>query len=146
MKRLLILSCLFLCLQLMAAAATVSLAWDPAPAGQSWQKVRIYEKGAAGYVLLAEVAGDATTTQISVVPGAHAWVARGFDGVWESSDSNTVTTGPVPVSPGGLRIGAVLAAAGGLVGLILLLAFFRKIPRNRNRDSGHPPLTSTRRN
>jgi hypothetical protein len=128
MKRLLMLSCLFLCLPLTAAAATVTLAWDPAPAGQSWQKVRIYEKGAAGYVLLVEVAGDATTAQISVVPGAHAWVARSFDGVWESSDSNTVTTGPVPTSPGGLRIGAVLAAAGGIIGLILFLAFFRKAP------------------
>ncbi len=72
MKRLMILSCLLLCFPLMAAAATVTLAWDPAPAGQTWQKVRIYEKGAGSYVLLVEVPGDVTTTQISVVPGTHA--------------------------------------------------------------------------
>ena len=130
MKHLLIPACLVVCLLLAATAtaATVTLAWDPAPAGQAWQKIRIYEKGATGYTLVTEVAGDAATAQISVVPGPHSWVARSYDGIWESGDSNAVTTGPVPAAPGGLRIGAVLAAIGGVIGIILMLAFLRKAP------------------
>jgi hypothetical protein len=130
MKHLLIPACLVVCLLLVATAnaATVTLAWDPAPAGQAWQKIRIYEKGATGYTLVTEVAGDAATAQISVIPGAHSWVARSYDGIWESGDSNAVTTGPVPAAPGGLRIGAVLAAVGGVIGMILMLAFLRKAP------------------
>jgi hypothetical protein len=58
-------------------------------------------------------ATQARTTNVS--PGAHCFVARFFDGVWESGDSNAVTTGPVPNPPESFKVlSVVLASVGAL--------------------------------
>jgi hypothetical protein len=82
-------------------ASTLTFAWDRKPADQNWTRVRLYEKSGATYNLLVEVDGTATqATATNVAPGAHTFVARFFDGTWESGDSNVVVTGPVPNPPG----------------------------------------------
>ncbi len=100
MKRILSAAALLLLMAASTYAATLTFAWDPMPADQNWTKVRLYEKSDMTYTLLIEVAGTATqATVINVAPGAHSFVARSFDGAWESGDSNVVVTGPVPSAP-----------------------------------------------
>lgn len=82
---------------------TVVLTWDPPPPGQTWEKVRIYERlGTAPnytYVRVAEVDGKETKATIERVPaGEHYYVARSFD-IWESENSNVARVGPQPVPP-----------------------------------------------
>jgi hypothetical protein len=67
--------------------------------------------------------GQATVTNIT--PGSHSFVARSFDGTWESGDSNVVVTGPVPNPPGNFKILTVVLASVGAFAVILL-AIFRK--------------------
>lgn len=91
-------------------AIDVRLAWDPAPAGESWSTVRIYEKSSATppvYTLVAEVAGGETTVTIrSVSVGMHNYVARAWNGQVESDDSNTALINilPQPKAPTTLTI------------------------------------------
>jgi hypothetical protein len=77
--------------------------------------------------LLVEAAGTATqATVTSVTPGAHSFVARSFDGTWESGDSNVVVTLPVPNPPGNFKILSVVLASVGALAVILLMLFRRK--------------------
>jgi len=74
------------------------------PAGQSWQAVRIYEISGTIYTKVAEVAGNVTTASLqNFTPGKHVYVARSFDGTWESADSNQVSTPPIPAVPANLK-------------------------------------------
>ncbi|NLT67273.1 MAG: hypothetical protein GXX84_11785 [Acidobacteria bacterium] len=112
MKRILI-GLLLLASTGAAQAADITFAWDPAPPGQNWEKVRLYERtgnpGAYVYTLKGEVAGTLTTMTITgVTPGAHTYVARSYAGGWESVDSNEVNTGPVPSSPSGIKITVIV--------------------------------------
>jgi hypothetical protein len=108
-------------------AASITFQWDAKPSGQTWTKVRVYEKMGTTYTLLIEVNGTETqATAANVTPGSHAFVARSFDGVWESADSNTVTTGTPPTAPGNFRILTVVLA--GIAGFgILLWALIKKV-------------------
>lgn len=113
MRRILILIA-FLCLVASVQAADITFAWDPMPAGQQWEKVRLYERtGTAGnyqYTLKGEVDGNLTTMTIpGVTPGTHTFIARSYANSWESADSNTVTTGPVPQAPSGIKITVVVS-------------------------------------
>ena len=108
-------------------AASLTFAWDPKPADQNWTKVRLYEKSGTTYILLVEVAGTATQATVSnVMPGAHSFVARSFDGTWESGDSNVVTTGAVPNPPGNFKILSVVLASVGALAAILLMIVRKK--------------------
>jgi hypothetical protein len=126
MKRILSATALLLLMAASTYAATLTFAWDPKPADQNWAKVRLYEKLGTTYTLLIEVAGTAAqATVTNITPGAHSFVARSFDGTWESGDSNVVVTGPVPNPPGNFKIlTVVLASAGALAAM--LLTIFRK--------------------
>jgi hypothetical protein len=126
MKRIVSAAVLFMLMSASTYAATLTFAWDPKPVDQNWAKVRLYEKSGTTYTLLIEVAGTATqATVTNVTPGAHSFIARSFDGTWESGDSNVVTTGPVPNPPGNFKIlTVVLASASALVAV--LLAIFRR--------------------
>ena len=78
--------------------ANITLMWDAMPAGQLWTEVRIYE----GTTKVATAAGTATSVMFSATKSTHTWVARSWDGVDESADSNAVVWAP-PVPPGHLR-------------------------------------------
>jgi hypothetical protein len=124
MKRILSAAALLLLMAASTYASTLTFAWDPKPADQNWTKVRLYEKSGTTYTLLIEVAGTATqATATNVTPGAHSFVARSFDGTWESGDSNVVTTGPVPNPPGNFRLLTVVLASVGALAAVLLAIF-----------------------
>jgi len=113
MKRLLSIIILMLALAGLAqAAANVTLAWDPMPAGQAWTAVRAYERtGAIGsyvYTLVGTSTGSPpapTVTIPNVSVGTHTYVVRAYNGQSESVDSNavqgiilSVPTAPVTVT------------------------------------------------
>jgi hypothetical protein len=127
MKRIIFTAGMFLLMAVSTYAANLTFAWDPKPADQNWTKVRLYEKSGATYMLLVEVAGTASqATATNVTPGAHSFVARSFDGTWESGDSNVVVTGPVPNPPGSFKILSVVLASAGALAMVLLAIFRRK--------------------
>ena len=127
MKRILFVATVILLAAASTYAATLTFTWDPMPAGQDWTKVRLYEKSGTTYTLLTEVAGTATqATVTNVIPGAHSFVARSFDGTWESGDSSAVITGPVPNPPGNFKILSVFLASVGALAAVLLMIFRRK--------------------
>ena len=126
MKRFLSAAALLLLMAAAANAAALTFAWDSKPADQNWAKVRLYEKSGTTYTLLIEVAGTATQAAVTnITPGAHSFVARSFDGTWESGDSNVITTGPIPNPPGNFKILTVVLASAGVLAAILF-AIFRK--------------------
>jgi hypothetical protein len=105
---------LFLLLFLMTACfaqqtGTIEFSWDPMPAGQAWLTVRVYERtGSAepySYHQIAEAPVPATsvTAQLDVGGGQRIFVARSFDGFWESIDSNSVAIKPKPNPPQNLE-------------------------------------------
>jgi hypothetical protein len=127
MKRIISAAVIFLFMAASSFAATLTFAWDPKPADQNWSKVRLYEKSGTTYTLLIEVAGTATqATVTNVAPGAHSFVARSFDGTWESGDSNVVVTGPVPNPPGNFKILTVILASAGALAVVFLMLFRKK--------------------
>ena len=85
----------------------VSLSWDPMPAGEAWQTIRIYDAG----LMVAETKctqtegtwSCPTTVTFELTKTAHSFTARSFDGNWESSDSNVVTVKGPPAAPGNLK-------------------------------------------
>lgn len=105
-----------------ALAADVKLAWDPMPADQAWEKVRIYEKVGATYTQKGEVAGNLTQiTLTGITPGTHILIARAFQTQLESADSNTVTAVINPLNPQNLRIVAeIIVGEDGNVRIRLL--------------------------
>lgn len=110
----------------VANAAQITLAWDPMPSGQTWTKVRAYERfGVAGSYtysgILSEVNANITTCTFAANPGAHGYVVRSFDGTWESNDSNAVTTTPVPTAPTNNRIVAIILAGIGAISFVAVL-------------------------
>jgi hypothetical protein len=122
MKRLLIVIALLCLMALPAMAATLTFQWDAMPSGQTWTQVRIYEKSGTNYTLLGSTtSGTATSMTVSgITPGAHNFVARSYDGAWESADSNVLVTGPVPSAPGNFKITAVVMAAVGALGFVIV--------------------------
>jgi hypothetical protein len=107
-----------------AFAASLTFQWDAMPGGQNWTKVRLYEKNGSTYTMLSEVASTVTQTTVTVTPGAHNFVVRAYDGVWESVDSNVVVTGPVPTAPSNFKIFTIVLA--GIGGIAVLLGFLFK--------------------
>jgi hypothetical protein len=128
MKRIMFTVMVVLILSVSTFAATLTFEWDPMPAGQNWTRVRLYEISGAVYTLLTEVDGTETRATVDITPGEHSFVARSFDDVWESGDSNVVTTGPVPESPGNFRVLTVVLTSIGVLAGILLAIFWRKNP------------------
>ena len=127
MKRILYPAAVLLLMAASTYAANLIFAWDPMPADQNWKKVRLYEKSGTVYILLVEVDGTATqATVTNVTPGAHSFVARSFDGTWESGDSNVVVTGSVPNPPGNFKILSVVLASISALAAILLMIIRRK--------------------
>jgi hypothetical protein len=76
---------------------TITLMWD-ANTGPGWTEVRIYE----GTTKVATAVGTATSATVTCTKAPHTWVARSWDGLDESLDSNAVVWAP-PVPPGHLR-------------------------------------------
>jgi hypothetical protein len=127
MKRILFIVAVFLLMAASTYGATLTFVWDPMSADQDWTKVRLYEKSGTIYALLVEVAGTATqATSTNVTPSAHSFVARSFDGIWESGDSNVVITDPVPNPLGDFKILSVVLTSIGALATLLLVIFCRK--------------------
>jgi hypothetical protein len=83
----------------------LTLGWDPLAAGVTTvTAIRIYDISLQTPVLVAEAACTVTPYSCPVevaftMPrAAHSYVARYWDGFWESADSNAVTI-PGPVNP-----------------------------------------------
>ena len=111
----------------IASAADLNFEWDPMPAGQAWELVRIYEIVDGSYNLVAEAPGDQTTATVTdVAPGNHVYIARSFQATLESADSNQVSQDIEPSAPN-LRIIAVYIAEDGTVTFKLVdpAEFFR---------------------
>jgi hypothetical protein len=70
------------------------------------------------------IATQATVTNVTL--GAHSFVARAFDGTWESGDSNVVVTGPVPNPSGNFKTLAVILASAGALAAMLLMIFNKR--------------------
>lgn len=96
MKRFLILVLLILTFVAFADAANLQFGWDPKPAGDARNRVRVYERtGSAApysYNWVGEVLEPTQSFTLNGVPaGSHVYVARGFNGQTESGDSNAVS-------------------------------------------------------
>lgn len=76
------------------AGVSVKLQWDAKATGDTRTSVRIYERTGVApytYTLVGEVSEPATTLTLNnVAVGAHTYVARGYNGQQESTDSNSV--------------------------------------------------------
>jgi len=88
----------------------VTFGWEPMPAGQSWASVRIYDLSIIPPALVAETQctiGPPVTcpTEVTTIMprAAHTYVARAWDGFWESGDSNSVGVPAPPDAPTGLK-------------------------------------------
>lgn len=91
-------------------ARSVTLTWDGMPSDQSWTQVRIYEITPTAYTLVATAPCTLGTPNVcptsvtfSAPKLAHSYIARSFDGTYESDDSNTVFLPGPPKAPGNLR-------------------------------------------
>lgn len=91
MKRIILIAALLL-FAVPAMAATVTLAWDPMPAGQSWTGVTAYEQIGTVYTQVAKVTGTppASTLSFQATTGTHTYVVRSTNGQSESPNSNSV--------------------------------------------------------
>jgi hypothetical protein len=91
---------LMFALPIIAQAATVTLAWDPMPAGQAWTKVQAYERTGTitpyTYVKVGETpsvvppAAPVNTLAFQAAIGTHTYIVRSTNGQSESGDSNAV--------------------------------------------------------
>ena len=77
----------------------VTLSWDAMPGTEVWKEVRILE-GATVVATAAMPAASVVVANVTKAP--HTFVARSFDGTFESDDSNAVVVTP-PVPPGHLK-------------------------------------------
>jgi hypothetical protein len=91
------------------ADRTITLGWDAMPAGQQWASVRIYDISLVPEVIVAEAQCSVgppincpTQVAFTMTKAAHVWVARAWDGYWESGDSNSVSVPGPPVTPSNL--------------------------------------------
>jgi len=112
MKRLFLVIAFALLLVIPLHAADVSFIWDPMPAGQTWTKVRIYDVTGAVPTMKAEVAATVTTATVANAQPGQKYIARSFNGAFESADSNIVTLPPVPMSPTNLKFTITITVAG----------------------------------
>lgn len=87
----------------------VTLAWDLPSDYSTWTEVRIYNAVTpATPVLLGTVKCSGsplvcpTEVTLNLAKATYSFIARSFDGTWESEDSNAVTLKP-PAFPPNLR-------------------------------------------
>ena len=88
------------------ASKQITLQWDAMPLDQKWTEVRIYDVAQSPEALVATATCSTTcpTTVTFTVPRtAHTYVARSFDGFWESADSNVVAINAPPKIPANLK-------------------------------------------
>lgn len=102
--------CLVCVLTVPAQQPQITLSWDTLPAGPAYTAIRIYDLAVTPAVLVAEapcVAGTPivcpTEVSFAITSGAHTFIARTTDGLWESADSNAVTVGGFLPAPTGLK-------------------------------------------
>lgn len=131
MKHIIMVFTVVVCLAIPTIAVEKTFQWDPAPSGQEWTEVRLYEKDGSNYTLLGFVPGDRTQITIDIPAAAKSYIVRSYSDFYdqESADSNIVTTPAPPTPPSGfnlLRI--VIAAIGGIaVGFLFIFRLFGKI-------------------
>jgi hypothetical protein len=128
MRRLFLIIALCLIALPAMAQTTLSFQWDPMPAGQAWDNVRLYEVSGAAYALKGVAAGTATTITITgLTPGSHTYIVRAVSGSIESADSNSVSATVKPGSPANFKIVTVRIGEDGIVTLKLVdpSEFFR---------------------
>lgn len=91
----------------LQAQKQITLAWDPMPVGAGWAEVRIYDISATPEVLVATAVCQSgtcpTTVTATVQKKAYQFVARSYNGEWESDNSNVVVLPGPPSTPGNLR-------------------------------------------
>jgi hypothetical protein len=90
----------------MQVSKQITLQWDAMPLDQKWTEVRIYDVAQSPEAIVATATCSTTcpTTVTFTVPrAAHTYVARSYDGFWESADSNVVTLNAPPKIPTGLK-------------------------------------------
>lgn len=106
MRKQLFQAILWLVLPLQAAlGATVTLKWDPNPAGDTVTSYSVYQAtGSGGFTKIQNVLGTVTTASIlNVSPGLYRFYVTASNQWGESTPSNTVQTpGTVPTPPGSL--------------------------------------------
>jgi hypothetical protein len=119
---------IFLLFAIPALADTITLQWDAAPAGQNWTAVRIYEVAGTVYTLQTSVAGSVTTASFTVDKLGHSYIARAYDGIRESGDSNTVILPAAPLAPGHLSfiVKAMIGFGAGIAALFIWLLAKKK--------------------
>ncbi len=88
----------------------ITLTWDPMPVGQQWASLRIYDLAVTPPVMVAEIQCSIgppitcpTEMTITMERAAHTYVARSWDGFWESGDSNSLEVPGPPRAPSGLK-------------------------------------------
>jgi len=95
MKR--ILACLF-ALALAAAAANVTLTWDPNPPSEDVEVYRLYEVVDGTNTLVAEVDGATNVVTVpNVTPGRHEYVLTAVN-IWGESDASDPAITPSPAT------------------------------------------------
>ena len=91
----------------MQQTQQITLQWDPAPAGEAWTAIRIYDISAVETLI-----GTATCTAPGTCPNtltltlqkkAYSFTARSYNGTWESANSNIVSVLGPPSAPTGLK-------------------------------------------
>lgn len=128
MKRILMLCVLLCLLSVPVVAADLNFQWDPAPAGQGWTNVKLYEIVGTVYTLKGTAVGTATTISLTgVAPGTHLYIVRSVAGTLESVDSNSVNAPINPAAPTNFKIVMVDIAPDGTVTVKLVdpALFFR---------------------
>ncbi len=93
----------------LSREATAS--WEPMPPEAKWASIRLYDLAVTPPILVAEAQCSIgppivcpTEMTFTMPRAAHTFVARGWDGYWESGDSNSVAIPGPPVAPTGLKI------------------------------------------
>jgi hypothetical protein len=87
----------------------ITLQWDAMPSGEKWTEVRIYDITQSPEVLVATSACNSAgvcpsnSVSFTVQRAAHSYVARSYDGFWESADSNVVEINAPPKIPANLK-------------------------------------------
>jgi hypothetical protein len=84
----------------------VTLGWDAMPVGEHWTEIRIYDESTTPETLVTTapctspgIGCPTTSTAFIVTRTAHNYVARSFDGFWESGDSNVIVINAPPKAP-----------------------------------------------
>lgn len=88
---------------------TITLQWDPMPDTEHWTEIRVYDISASPVMMTSTACQPGppivcpTQVTITVQRRAYSFVARSYDSVWESDDSNVAVQPGPPKPPNNLK-------------------------------------------